>query len=80
MKNRIQEHAEAAFGKLAHDGQELAEQTLAQVKSKLSGALESESFAGAAKAVEDYVAKRPAVCLGVAITVGVLVGWFIKRR
>ena len=39
-----------------------------------------ERFAGANVFVKDYVTKQPARAIGVALALGVVLGWLIKRR
>ncbi len=39
-----------------------------------------EQIADGSERVREYVAKEPARALGVALGVGVLIGWLIKRR
>jgi len=39
-----------------------------------------ELLAGGTDKVRDYVIKEPARALGVALGLGVLLGWLIKRR
>lgn len=37
-------------------------------------------FARWRDSAERYIATRPGISLGVALTIGVMVGWLIKRR
>ena len=30
--------------------------------------------------IEQFVARRPAICLGVALSFGIALGWWVKRR
>jgi ElaB/YqjD/DUF883 family membrane-anchored ribosome-binding protein len=39
-----------------------------------------ERFAAGSQFVKDYVAKQPARALGLALGLGVVLGWLIKRR
>lgn len=40
-----------------------------------------EALAGEwARTLRGYIILRPAVSLGIAVSVGVLIGWFLKRR
>ena len=31
------------------------------------------------RAVERFIARRPGVCLGAALSVGIVLGWWVKR-
>ncbi len=39
-----------------------------------------ESFLHGSKSIRDYIVKEPARAIGLALGVGVLLGWLIKRR
>ncbi len=39
-----------------------------------------ESFLHGTKSIRDYIVREPARALGLALGVGVLLGWLIKRR
>ena len=30
--------------------------------------------------IEQFVARRPAICLGAALSVGIALGWWVKRQ
>ena len=32
------------------------------------------------RTIERFVARRPAICLGAALSVGIALGWWVKRR
>lgn len=58
-------------------------ETAARERAAARGAL-NEELSGSAgrwmRRVEDTLANRPQLALGVAVAVGVLAGWLIKRR
>lgn len=64
MNERI--HPEAVLG-----WQDRALETVATVK---------ESLGKGSKSIKDYIVKEPARALGLALGVGVALGWLIKRR
>ncbi len=70
MIDRIQ-GLESALGPQADELKEKALEYAATAREKL--------FEGSDK-VKNYVAKEPARALGVALGLGVLLGWLIKRR
>lgn len=39
-----------------------------------------EQFSGATRSLRDYIVKEPTRALGIALGMGVLLGWLIKRR
>ncbi len=39
-----------------------------------------ESMSKGTRAISDYIGKQPARALGIALGLGVLLGWVIKRR
>jgi ElaB/YqjD/DUF883 family membrane-anchored ribosome-binding protein len=39
-----------------------------------------ESLLQSTKSIRDYIAREPARAIGLALGVGVLLGWLIKRR
>lgn len=39
-----------------------------------------EQFSGGTKGLRDYIVKEPTRALGIALVLGVIVGWLIKRR
>jgi len=39
-----------------------------------------EQFSGAGRTLKDYIVKEPTRALGIALGMGVLLGWLIKRR
>jgi ElaB/YqjD/DUF883 family membrane-anchored ribosome-binding protein len=39
-----------------------------------------EQFSGATRSLKDYIVKEPTRALGIALGMGVLLGWLIKRR
>ncbi len=39
-----------------------------------------EQFSGATRALRDYIVKEPTRALGIALGMGVILGWLIKRR
>jgi ElaB/YqjD/DUF883 family membrane-anchored ribosome-binding protein len=39
-----------------------------------------EQFSGGHKLVRDYIVKEPTRALGIAVGMGVILGWLIKRR
>ncbi len=39
-----------------------------------------ERLAGGTKTLRDYIVKQPVRALGIALGMGVLLGWLIKRR
>jgi ElaB/YqjD/DUF883 family membrane-anchored ribosome-binding protein len=39
-----------------------------------------ERIAGGTESIREYTVKQPARALGIALGVGVLLGWLIKRR
>ncbi len=39
-----------------------------------------ERFVGGSKTLRDYIVKEPVRALGIALGMGVLLGWLIKRR
>jgi ElaB/YqjD/DUF883 family membrane-anchored ribosome-binding protein len=39
-----------------------------------------ESLTGGTRKIREYIDKQPARALGIALGVGVLLGWVIKRR
>ena len=69
MSDRIQ----AAAG-LPHAGPGMRERTLE------AAATAKESLGVGTKAIRDYIVKEPVRALGLALGVGVLLGWLIKRR
>ena len=48
--------------------------------AEFSAQAAQERFAEGSQRVKDYVVKQPARALGIALGLGVLVGWVIKRR
>jgi ElaB/YqjD/DUF883 family membrane-anchored ribosome-binding protein len=40
----------------------------------------SEKFSGGTQILRDYIVKEPTRALGIAVGMGVLLGWLIKRR
>ena len=70
MIDRIQ-GLESAYGPLAEELKERALEYAATAREQL--AMGSER-------IRDYVVKEPARALGIALGVGVLLGWLIKRR
>jgi ElaB/YqjD/DUF883 family membrane-anchored ribosome-binding protein len=40
----------------------------------------AERLNGAVKSIERFIATKPEICLGVALGIGVVTGWIIKRR
>ncbi len=40
----------------------------------------AETRPGAAQAVMDFILDHPGIALGTALTLGVLVGWLLKRK
>ena len=45
-----------------------------------AAATAKESLGFGAKTIRDYIVKEPARALGLALGVGVLLGWLVKRR
>ena len=43
-------------------------------------AMASEQFSGGGKFLRDYIVKEPTRSLGIALGMGVILGWLIKRR
>ena len=39
-----------------------------------------ERFSGGGKFLKDYIVKEPTRALGIALGMGVILGWLIKRR
>ena len=39
-----------------------------------------EQMAGGTKGLREYIVKEPTRALGIALVLGVIVGWLIKRR
>ena len=39
-----------------------------------------ESLSKGTRGIQDYIGKQPARAIGIALGVGVLLGWLIKRR
>ena len=39
-----------------------------------------EKLSGGGQTLRDYIVKQPARALGIAVGMGVLLGWLIKRR
>ena len=39
-----------------------------------------EALSKGTKGIQDYIGKQPARAIGIALGVGVLLGWLIKRR
>jgi ElaB/YqjD/DUF883 family membrane-anchored ribosome-binding protein len=39
-----------------------------------------EQFSGATRSLKEYIVKEPTRAVGVALGMGVLLGWLIKRR
>ena len=39
-----------------------------------------ERFSGGSQGLRDYIVKEPTRALGIAVGMGVLLGWLIKRR
>jgi len=39
-----------------------------------------EQFSGATRSLKDYIVKEPTRALGIALGMGVILGWLIKRR
>ena len=39
-----------------------------------------EKFSGGGQVLRDYIVKEPTRALGIALGMGVLLGWLIKRR
>jgi ElaB/YqjD/DUF883 family membrane-anchored ribosome-binding protein len=70
MIDRIQQ-IEAGYGPQLDD---LKEQAL------IYAATAREQLAEGREKVRDYIVREPARALGIALGVGVLLGWLIKRR
>ncbi len=70
MIDRIQ-GLESALGPQADELKEKALEYAASAREMLSGGTDK---------VKNYVAKEPARALGIALGLGVLLGWLIKRR
>lgn len=70
MIDRIQ-GLESSFGPQAEELKEKALEYAATAREQLAQGSEK---------VRDYVVKEPARALGIALGVGVLLGWMIKRR
>lgn len=70
MIDRIQ-GLEANYGPQAEELKEKALEYAATARERL--------FEGSGR-LKDYVVKEPARALGIALGVGVLLGWMIKRR
>ena len=70
MIDRIQ-GLEAQYGPQAEQIKEMALEYAATARERL---------AVGGERVKDYVVKEPARALGIALGVGVLLGWMIKRR
>jgi len=70
MIDRIQ-GLESAFGPQAEEIKEKALEYAATAREQLAQGSEK---------IRDYVVKEPARALGIALGVGVLLGWMIKRR
>jgi ElaB/YqjD/DUF883 family membrane-anchored ribosome-binding protein len=62
---------ESAYGPQAEEMKERALEYAATAREQLSMGSER---------IRDYVVKEPARALGIALGVGVLLGWLIKRR
>ncbi len=54
----------------------------AEIKEKALdlAATAKERFSGGTSALRDYIVKEPVRALGIALSMGVLLGWLIKRR
>ena len=39
-----------------------------------------ETFTNSTRTVKEYISKQPARAIGIALGMGVLLGWLIKRR
>ena len=70
MINRIQDR-ESSFGARAEDLKESALVYVAAARERLAGGNER---------VKQYIVNQPARALGIALGVGVILGWLIKRR
>lgn len=70
MIDRIRE-AESDWGSQVLDAREAALNYAAMAREHLTQAGER---------IKQYVAEKPARALGIALGLGVLVGWIIKRR
>ncbi len=70
MIDRI-EGLQSALGPQADELKERALEYAASAREMLSGGTDK---------VKEYVVKEPARALGVALGLGVLLGWLIKRR
>jgi len=70
MIDRIQ-GLESALGPQADEWKERAMEYAASAREMLAGGTDS---------IKDYAVKEPARALGVALGLGVLLGWLIKRR
>ena len=70
MIDRIQ-GLQSALGPQADELKERALEYAASAREMLSGGTDK---------VKEYVVKEPARALGVALGLGVLLGWLIKRR
>jgi ElaB/YqjD/DUF883 family membrane-anchored ribosome-binding protein len=44
------------------------------------GTSEGSRLVRAVKTIERFIATKPEICLGVALSLGVVTGWIIKRR
>jgi len=69
MKNRIRDEHSIDLSR-----------TLATAKESLSGMMTSQPAAQAVRTAEEYITRHPALSLGIAASVGMMLGWFIKRR
>lgn len=70
MIDRIQ-GLESAYGPQAEQLKETALEYAANARERLTEGSER---------VKEYIVKEPARALGIALGVGVLLGWMIKRR
>jgi ElaB/YqjD/DUF883 family membrane-anchored ribosome-binding protein len=62
---------ESGFGARVDDVKEKALDLAATAREQLSGG---------GQLVRDYIVKEPARALGIALGMGVILGWLIKRR
>jgi ElaB/YqjD/DUF883 family membrane-anchored ribosome-binding protein len=70
MNDRIRE-MESSFGPSAEAAKEKALDIAASAR---------EQFTQGAQTIKNYTIEQPARALGIALGMGVLLGWWIKRR
>jgi len=73
MQNRVTNERPPRGRLLDHQG------TAANEGGDLGDAM-SRQFEAARRSAEKFIAAHPAACLGTAVSIGILLGWWIKRQ